>query len=71
MLRQSSVSLKGNEQYEGFGVDLIDELAKLLGFKYEFIIRGDKSNGNRDPVTGTWSGMIGDLQSGVRCSTLA
>lgn len=65
MLRMSSVSLKGNDQFEGFGIDLIDELAKLLGFKYKFIIRQDKANGARNPVTGQWSGMIGDLQSGV------
>lgn len=63
--RKSSVPLKGNDEFEGFGIDLIDELAKLEGFSYIFKIREDKANGNLDPRTGKWTGMIGDVQSGV------
>lgn len=34
MHKQSYETLKGNDRYEGFVVDIIDELSKLLGFKY-------------------------------------
>ncbi|KAL3280163.1 hypothetical protein HHI36_017663 [Cryptolaemus montrouzieri] len=59
-LKDSSERLSGNDRYEGFGVDLIDEMAKLEKFNYIITIRADKSNGARNSK-GQWSGMIGDL----------
>lgn len=57
MLKDTSVKLVGNDRFEGFGIDIIDELSKLLGFKYNFILNGsdygspiEKGNGN-----GNWS----------------
>ncbi|XP_017769340.1 PREDICTED: glutamate receptor ionotropic, kainate 2-like [Nicrophorus vespilloides] len=61
MLKESQSSLTGNDRFEGFGIDLIHELSVMEGFNYTFIIREDKSNGAKHPVTGKWSGMIGDL----------
>lgn len=40
MLKDSPVELVGNDRYEGFGIDIIEELAKMLGFKYNFILHG-------------------------------
>ncbi|XP_022900361.2 glutamate receptor ionotropic, kainate 2-like [Onthophagus taurus] len=60
MLKESQESLKGNDRFEGFAIDLIRELGKLEGFNYTFIIREDKANGVKDEH-GKWSGMIGDL----------
>ena len=37
----------------------------MEGFNYTFIIRDDKSNGAKNPMTGKWSGMIGDLMDYV------
>ncbi|XP_044762493.1 glutamate receptor ionotropic, kainate 2-like [Coccinella septempunctata] len=59
-LKDSSEKLIGNDRYEGFGVDLIDEMAKLEKFNYIIILREDKSNGAKNS-RGQWSGMIGDL----------
>jgi ionotropic glutamate receptor len=61
MRKESSVPLHGNERYEGFGIDLIAELSKELGFNYTFIIREDKKNGEYDETTNEWNGMIGDV----------
>lgn len=71
MLRESEKQLYGNEQYEGFGIDLIMEMANLEGFNYTFIIQEDKSNGARNEKTGKWSGMIGKVMDGVRVVALS
>lgn len=65
MLKESETQLYGNEQYEGFGIDLIEEMASLKGFNYTFIVQDDAKNGQKDPVTGKWSGMIGKLIDGT------
>lgn len=64
-LKNSADILEGNDRYEGFAIDLIDEMAKIDKFNYIFMIREDKSNGNRNPKTNTWSGMIGDIINGT------
>lgn len=61
MLKQSHLQLTGNDRFEGFVIDLIQELANMEGFNYTFEIREDKQNGARDNTTGKWSGMIGDI----------
>ncbi|KYB25025.1 hypothetical protein TcasGA2_TC031399 [Tribolium castaneum] len=65
MLKENSGQLFGNDRFEGFAIDLIHELAQMEGFNYTFIIREDKSNGDKNKVTGEWSGMIGDVMHGV------
>lgn len=59
----------GNDRFEGYTIDLIDELAKYLHFKYEFILREDKDYGS--PIPGTnnqWTGMIGEVMNEVNKS---
>lgn len=65
MLKDSSVLLTGNERFEGFGIDIIQELSLILGFKYEFELQEDKVYGGIDKNTGEWTGMIRRLQEGV------
>lgn len=60
---ESQEQLKGNDRYEGFAIDLIQELAKMLGFNYTFVIREDKANG--EEKNGSWTGMIGNITAGV------
>lgn len=60
MLRDSSTSKKGNERFEGFCVDLIDQLSQLLHFRYEFKLCKDGAYGIKKK-DGTWNGMIGEL----------
>ncbi|CAH2005351.1 unnamed protein product [Acanthoscelides obtectus] len=61
---ESLEPLYGNDQYEGFGIDLIKELSAMRGFNYTFIVREDKKNGEYDNKTGKWTGIIGDLIDG-------
>ncbi|XP_008198458.1 glutamate receptor ionotropic, kainate 3 isoform X2 [Tribolium castaneum] len=53
--------LTGNSRYEGFSMDLIDAIAGILGFKYEFRLAKDGKYGNYDPETKSWNGLIKDL----------
>lgn len=57
---------EGNEQYEGYCVDLASEIAKHIGIKYKISIVPDGKYGARDPETKIWNGMVGELVYGVR-----
>ena len=52
----------GTISYEGFCIDLFEQLAKMLHFTYEIYPSPDGQYGG---VTenGTWNGMIGELRS--------
>lgn len=50
----SSKEKEGNDQYEGFCIDIIMELAAIYKFKYVFINQKDKNYGEIDKVTGEW-----------------
>ena len=54
----------GTFQYEGYCVDLINELAKILKFKYEFYPSPDGKYGAR-MENGTWDGMVREILDGV------
>lgn len=59
MLKESAATLVGNEQLEGFGIDLIHELSLMLGFNYTFELQKDGVYGS--PVNGQWNGMVREL----------
>jgi len=59
MFKESAISRTGNEQFEGFAVDLIEELSKLMGFRYKFQLVKDGAYGIKDDK-GEWNGMIGN-----------
>ena len=63
MLKKDSETLFGNDRYEGYNVDLIQEISKILGFNYTIKLVEDGQYGSYDKETGEWSGMIGELQS--------
>lgn len=65
MLKDTSIGLRGNDRYEGFGIDIIDQLSLLYGFKYKFVVQEDQIYGS--PINGTpmWNGLIGRVMSGV------
>uniref|UniRef100_A0A3B4ZBY5 Glutamate receptor n=1 Tax=Stegastes partitus TaxID=144197 RepID=A0A3B4ZBY5_9TELE len=48
------------KRYKGFSIDVLDALAKILGFKYEIYQVADSKYGSQLP-NGSWNGMIGDL----------
>lgn len=62
---KDGVKLSGNDQYEGFVKDFMDEIARVKGFQYKLYIAPDNHQGNYDPVTGKWSGLIGEILEGV------
>lgn len=65
MLRESSHMLKGNERYEGYGLDLLDALAEKLHFTYEIHPVKDGKYGRQNPMSLEWDGMIGEVVNGV------
>lgn len=65
MLKKNWEMYEGNEQYEGYCVDLAFEIAKHIGFKYKISIVPDGKYGARDPETKIWNGMVGELVYGV------
>lgn len=51
----------GNDRFEGYSLDLIDEISKIIGFKYEFEIVPDNRHGAFDKVTKKWDGLVKHL----------
>ncbi|XP_017566057.1 glutamate receptor ionotropic, delta-1 isoform X1 [Pygocentrus nattereri] len=48
------------KKYKGFSIDVLDALAKILGFKYDIYQVADSKYGSQLP-NGSWNGMIGEL----------
>ncbi|CAH2241761.1 jg16325 [Pararge aegeria aegeria] len=64
MLKESSKRLEGNDRYEGFGIEIIEELAKMNEFNYTFDIQADGVYGSYDSKTGKWTGMMEKIMDG-------
>ena len=67
MLKETPNKLEGNDQYEGFAVDLIHELSKLVNFRYRWREVADKKYGSKEVLpngTMVWNGMIGEIVRG-------
>ncbi|XP_043279268.1 uncharacterized protein [Venturia canescens] len=62
MLKESSAMKVGNDRYEGYAIEIIHELSKLLHFNYTFI-ETDPDYGSKRK-DGTWSGMLGAIIAG-------
>lgn len=68
MLKETPNKLEGNDRFEGFAVDLIHELSKLVNFKYIWREVADQKYGNKEEFkngTVVWNGMIGEIVRGV------
>ncbi|KAK7071641.1 hypothetical protein SK128_027199 [Halocaridina rubra] len=61
MLRETSEQMTGNDRYEGFCVDLIQEISEILGFNYTIKLTEDDKHGKYDKKKKRWNGMIGEL----------
>lgn len=66
MLREQASQLTGNDRFEGFGIDIIQELSVMLGFNYIFKLQEDGAYGTYNNATGQWNGMIRELRDDVR-----
>lgn len=65
MLKDTSVELTGNDRFEGYAIDLIEELSTILNFDYEIILQHDGNYGIHNNETKRWDGMIGKIIAGV------
>ncbi|XP_063910072.1 glutamate receptor ionotropic, kainate 2-like isoform X4 [Zophobas morio] len=67
ILEQPYVMLKtqdhlvGNERYEGFCIDLLREIASMVGFEYRIELVPDSKYGVIDLETGEWNGIVRQL----------
>ncbi|XP_043065157.1 uncharacterized protein LOC108093341 [Drosophila ficusphila] len=62
-LVENSKTLEGNSQYEGYGVDLIKELADKLGFNFTFV-NGGNDYGSYNKTSNESTGMLRELMLG-------
>lgn len=66
VMRKSNYgAFQGNEQYEGFCVDMLRELADILKFSFRIKLVDDGLYGAPEP-NGSWTGMVGELINRVR-----
>ncbi|XP_076667715.1 kainate-type ionotropic glutamate receptor subunit 1D isoform X9 [Andrena cerasifolii] len=61
MRKDSSEKLTGNAQFEGYSVDLIYEISRILGFNYTFRLVPDGRYGSFNRQTKEWDGMMKEL----------
>ncbi|CAG5127476.1 unnamed protein product [Candidula unifasciata] len=70
MKKRDHMLRKGNDRFEGFAVDLIEEVAKMLEFDYEIYLVHDGKFGSK-MADGEWNGMLGELLSGNATMSVA
>uniref|UniRef100_A0A0A9XVL7 Glutamate receptor 1 n=3 Tax=Lygus hesperus TaxID=30085 RepID=A0A0A9XVL7_LYGHE len=61
-LRIRDENAEGNDRYEGYSMELIDEIAKDLNFKYKFYLAPDGAYGSYNKKTKQWNGLIRELR---------
>lgn len=65
------VVFTGNDQFEGFTIDLLNRISKDLKFDYEIILSpnneygGPRSESMRDLTEVQWGGIVGEILIGV------
>ncbi len=64
MLKQSESPLLGNDRYEGYCIDMLDEIARIRKFNYTIMEVKDGAYGSME--NNQWNGMVGELVRGVR-----
>lgn len=53
--------LEGNNRFEGYAIDLIDSISKILGFQYRFELVPDNNYGSFNKQTKKWNGLVKHL----------
>ncbi|XP_073424014.1 glutamate receptor 1 isoform X5 [Dendrobates tinctorius] len=64
MYKKNADEFEGNDKFEGYCVELAQEVAKHVGFKYKLEIVKDGKYGARDSDMKAWNGMVGELVYG-------
>lgn len=60
MRKDNYQDFQGNDQYEGFCVDMLREVAEILKFSFKIKLVDDGLYGAPEP-NGSWTGMVGEL----------
>ena len=55
----------GNDRFYGFCVDILDLIARDVGFDYILDLVPDRKYGAQDPFSGEWNGMVAQLMKYV------
>lgn len=55
----------GNSRFYGFCVDLLEAVARKVGFSYHLKLVPDEKYGAMDPETGEWNGIVRELMQHV------
>ena len=63
-LKKSEQPLEGNDRYQGFCVDLLEEIAEIVGFRFEIKLVPDGKYGAPDDNK-MWNGMVQEIISKV------
>lgn len=61
MLKSTSRQKSENDRYEGYVIDLAEELSRIGGFKYVFHEVADGAYGRINRTSGKWDGMIAEV----------
>ncbi|CAH1993009.1 unnamed protein product [Acanthoscelides obtectus] len=61
MRKEASEKLTGNAQFEGYAVDLVHEISRILGFNYSIRLVPDGRYGSYNKETKEWDGLIREL----------
>ena len=61
MMEVGDSSLRGNDRFEGYCVDLLREIAKILNFTYEIHLVADGQYGSPQGESDEWTGMVKEL----------
>ncbi|MBN3280718.1 GRIK2 protein, partial [Polyodon spathula] len=62
IFKKSDKPLYGNDRFEGYCIDLLRELANILGFTYEIrLVEDGKYGAQEDTNNGQWNGMVKEL----------
>ncbi|CAG0878616.1 unnamed protein product [Darwinula stevensoni] len=56
-------SYAGNARFYGFCVDLLGEVAKMVGFRFRLELVPDGVYGVKNPFTGEWNGIVRQLMT--------
>jgi hypothetical protein len=64
MLKRDHEKRTGDDRYEGYSVDLLVEISKLVNFEYEIYLTPDNKFGGQDD-DGNWDGLVQELMVGV------
>jgi len=64
-MHRAQSNLSGNSRYEGFCIDLLKEIATMVGFEYRIELVPDGKYGVIDLETGEWNGIVRQLMDKV------